>query len=150
MVRDNGFAMKEMPEERMKIGEKRTTSSTTSMAGRLERRAEMPRLRQRVRSCLASSWRCCGRFGSTPAPPCTAIAHLPIYPFGSLLLWIAFESVCVEASMHAEELVATLYRQFADSTCLWVGFYNFSFRIIILGKKKRTTNSVLGLGSGQF
>jgi len=55
-----------------------TTSSTTSMAGRLEFRAEIPRLRQRVRSCFASSWRSSGRLGSTPAPPCTAIAHPPI------------------------------------------------------------------------
>jgi len=57
----------------------RTTSSTTSIAGRLERRAEMPRSRQRARSFLASSCLSCGRFGSTPAPPCTAIAHPPIF-----------------------------------------------------------------------
>lgn len=35
--------------------ERHTTSSTTSRAEALERSAEMPRLRQRVRSCLASS-----------------------------------------------------------------------------------------------
>lgn len=65
--------------------EKYTTSSTTSMAETLEPRAEMPRLRQRVRSCFASSWRWRGRFGSTPAPPCTAIAQPPIF----LSLWLS-------------------------------------------------------------
>lgn len=73
---------------------KHTTSSTTSMAGREERRAEMPRRRQRLRSFLASSWRSRGRFGSTPAPPCTAMAQPPILSLSSLwslsfslLLW---------------------------------------------------------------
>lgn len=76
----NGIMYNFWGKNEMRKEKRRTTSSTTSMAGREERRAAMPILRQRVRSCLASSCRWSGRLGSTPAPPCTAIAQpRPIY-----------------------------------------------------------------------
>lgn len=100
-----------------------TTSSTTSMAGTLERRAEIPRLRQRVRSCFASSWRSSGRLGSTPAPPCTAIAQPPIFFFS--LLYPDFLSLDFWACKNLS-LLMRFYRQPRTSK-FYVLELNFGF-----------------------
>lgn len=124
----NGYGYKDMHRENAVKRERHTTSSTTSIAGQLERRAEMPRLRQRVRSCLAASCRCTGRLGSTPAPPCTAIAHFPIF-FRLLLLTADALSpplsglFGVSLLTPMKLLMLTLYKLFPD----FKGIYELDF-----------------------
>jgi len=96
--------------------ELRTTSSTTSRAEALARRAEMPILRQRVRSCLACSWRCGGRLRSTPAPPCTAIAQPPISLYFYPLCYDLFIVLCL--CVELEEAGWCFYRQIWTWKCL--------------------------------
>ncbi|KAB8097264.1 hypothetical protein EE612_025966 [Oryza sativa] len=60
------------------LSSSRTTASTTSSAAAPERSASTPTCMHRASTRFASSCLCSGRFGSTPAPPWIAMAHLAI------------------------------------------------------------------------